>query len=143
MKVINCDFADQNFTIDANAKQKSLKYFGISLLRLLNEQQRTNPRKTYWATQKYLKQIFTPLFDDGNLYHIFSDYCESIKQQSKNINLQLKKEFNIDLDPEFKFKFDEKKIKKGTVRDKALHSFEKLLNFQKQLSNVNEQITSS
>ena len=63
------------------------------------------PRKTYWATQKYLKQIL-PLFDDGNLYHIFSDYCESIKQQSKNINLQLKKEFNIDLDPEFKFKFD-------------------------------------
>ena len=108
MKLIKCDFADENFTTNANAN-KSLKYFGISLLQLLNEQQRTNPRKTYWATQKYLKQIL-PLFDDGNLYHIFSDYCESIKQQSKNINLQLKKEFNIDLDPEFKFKFDEKDL---------------------------------
>lgn len=112
LNLANIDIENMKFVYPASSN-KSLKYLGVCLLRLWNEEHNINPRKTYWVTLNYLKQMLE-ICDEGDLARVYFEHCEEIKQFSKGINNKLLQDFNIDLNPEFglitkKLKSDELK----------------------------------
>lgn len=99
LNLANIDIKNMKFTYPAISNQ-SLKYLGVCLLRLWNEENNRKPRRTYWNTLTYLKQMLR-ICDNGDLSGVYFEHCEEIKQFSKETNKKLLRDYNIDLNPEF------------------------------------------
>lgn len=129
LKLANIDIENMKFSYPA-ISNKSLKYFGVCLLRLWNEEHNRKPKKNYSATLNYLKQMLS-LCDEGDLKRVYYDQCGEVKQFSRDINDKLKRDFNIDLNPEFNLihdKLESDELK--NIEKKADYLFRHLINFE-------------